>query len=611
MLLDAYLRDLQISGYQQLQQLQNIGRQVDIYLQETLEFYQQIGEVDEMSRICIYVRRINPERYISIFPALNWPHIGTLLHVFQEENDIFQSWDVTSHYYQRTLQIALDMQASFPLADGSSLLHCLAQVVFPIETDIIPLSTIIISSGTDITSRRNDGKSAIGLAVQWGNNALVSMLLETYASLSIQLEILPLLSKAAELHHHDVMETLSRFLEWDKTLLFENTCHLLITAFRTTHFERQIHHGNTAFVAAQRTVDLLIEWGDFQILSLENPHFQSAIEVALTGGNDDILGYCCSSFLSFPAPAIDGMVQMAVALGERAWVGRVLQLTTLDDVAALRLLRCAIECPIDSSMELVEMLLNYYAISDEEYILDLVKRGSQTASLISKVIRNNPPLISRRFGMDGKTLLHHAMLLGKVEIGNLVCQHAADVNFPDANGNTPLHTAIESTSNDACITWLLNLPSIDINIRNTASLTPILYAVHLGNLSAVKLLLEHGADVRKTSDEGYTVLHLAYARYCKQISTNSSSEPYLVSKIRQLRGREALNVMVQVLEKHGADGNAVEHVMGFNARSYFEWLLEMEREKVESTQLTAAFTTGRPSLAEPNDGVSLPTEYES
>jgi ankyrin repeat protein len=51
-----------------------------------------------------------------------------------------------------------------------------------------------------------------------------------------------------------------------------------------------------------------------------------------------------------------------------------------------------------------------------------------------------------------------------------------------------------------------------VDIRNESQLTPLFFAVQSAHVSAVKMLIEYGADVSATSNIGETPLHLAVSR---------------------------------------------------------------------------------------------------
>jgi hypothetical protein len=82
----------------------------------------------------------------------------------------------------------------------------------------------------------------------------------------------------------------------------------------------------------------------------------------------------------------------------------------------------------------------------------------------------------------------------------------AKLAFRDEGGDSYLHKAVCQGDNDR-ILHLLRVGA-DVNAMNSDSMTPLTYAVFKGNLEAMKLLVDFGAD---TSIQGFagTVLHVA------------------------------------------------------------------------------------------------------
>ena len=77
--------------------------------------------------------------------------------------------------------------------------------------------------------------------------------------------------------------------------------------------------------------------------------------------------------------------------------------------------------------------------------------------------------------------------------------------------SAPSLALIESCVKSDCtrLRTLLKLPFADPNAANNEGMTPLHCASFFGNLDAVELLLEHGADHGKPDDQG----HLTVAPY--------------------------------------------------------------------------------------------------
>ena len=109
-----------------------------------------------------------------------------------------------------------------------------------------------------------------------------------------------------------------------------------------------------------------------------------------------------------------------------------------------------------------------------------------------------------------ETPLHIAVLDGKLDAVWLLLEYGADVHVCDNNGDTPLHLAVHCGHFEPEVARELLEFNAAVDSRNDLNgCTPLHYASQKGNLNAVWLLLEYGADVRVCDKSGKTPLHLA------------------------------------------------------------------------------------------------------
>jgi ankyrin repeat protein len=112
-------------------------------------------------------------------------------------------------------------------------------------------------------------------------------------------------------------------------------------------------------------------------------------------------------------------------------------------------------------------------------------------------------LVEGRNAVDESPLML-AALNGDLDLARLLIQKNADVNKP---GWTPLHYA--ATNGHVDVMRLLLDESAYIDASSPNATTPLMMAAHYGTPSAVKLLLESGADPMLKNDQGLTAFDFA------------------------------------------------------------------------------------------------------
>ncbi|XP_076435297.1 uncharacterized protein LOC143275206 [Babylonia areolata] len=123
-----------------------------------------------------------------------------------------------------------------------------------------------------------------------------------------------------------------------------------------------------------------------------------------------------------------------------------------------------------------------------------------------------PPLKFPLFGYRNvfklRTPLHYACENSMVRTVELLIQHQADVTSTTWEGSTALHFAYKCPSHTASadITRLLLRAGADVNAKDSAGCTPLMWAVTGGHTNTAKLLMEHGADVNTKDCGGWTPL---------------------------------------------------------------------------------------------------------
>ncbi|WP_257295163.1 ankyrin repeat domain-containing protein [Endozoicomonas sp. YOMI1] len=110
-------------------------------------------------------------------------------------------------------------------------------------------------------------------------------------------------------------------------------------------------------------------------------------------------------------------------------------------------------------------------------------------------------------------LMKSAILRDDLATVNHLLDQGVDPNIRDVCGSTPLYWAIHRLEDEDIVKTLLDR-SADPNLPFTTYLlgkqtTPLLQAAKLGNYKALNLLLDRGAELNASDDDGCTALHLA------------------------------------------------------------------------------------------------------
>ena len=108
-----------------------------------------------------------------------------------------------------------------------------------------------------------------------------------------------------------------------------------------------------------------------------------------------------------------------------------------------------------------------------------------------------------------------ALMRGKVEIMQWLAERGADLTQADRSGNTALHLAAEFGRREA-LSWLLELGA-DANEGNGDGETALYLAAESNHLSCARVLLGKGADPTRENRFGDQPIHAAHSREIMQL----------------------------------------------------------------------------------------------
>jgi ankyrin repeat protein len=115
----------------------------------------------------------------------------------------------------------------------------------------------------------------------------------------------------------------------------------------------------------------------------------------------------------------------------------------------------------------------------------------------------------------GDTPLHSACYGRQFElVYMLLLSSSGEINMSRFNifSESPLHAACTSGASDRIVRLLISRPSLNVNIQGPDGHTALHSACWNGHVNTTLLLLEHGADISKTTFDGSSPMKWAYTK---------------------------------------------------------------------------------------------------
>lgn len=201
---------------------------------------------------------------------------------------------------------------------------------------------------------------------------------------------------------------------------------------------------------------------------------------------------------------------------------------------------------------------------------------------------------------DGKTPLHVASFLGRIQMMETLIKKGADVNAKANNGETPLLGA--SLRGMLDVFRLLIGNGADVDAKDNNGDAPLRWVAYLGNVEIARYLVENGVDVNGSNINGYTALHQAADRGKFGVANFLVEEGADVDA-KNSHGSTALHMasskgsleIVKLLVARGADVNARYYSMGWTPlhKAAMNGHLEVIRFLLDSGARTIPDNEGR------------------
>ena len=143
-------------------------------------------------------------------------------------------------------------------------------------------------------------------------------------------------------------------------------------------------------------------------------------------------------------------------------------------------------------------------------------------------------------------LLCTAIYLKNQEMARLLCHHGADVDLVDSDGWTPLYLTTLLDNQEMGLLLLEN--NADINLPSNGT-TPLMFAVHQGNLKIAARIIKKGARINP-GDIDY-LLDTFYTRYLQRNCMESCEYPigeFIKEAQQQMRNNPYNNELKTLFE---------------------------------------------------------------
>ncbi|CAH1784076.1 unnamed protein product [Owenia fusiformis] len=134
---------------------------------------------------------------------------------------------------------------------------------------------------------------------------------------------------------------------------------------------------------------------------------------------------------------------------------------------------------------------------------------------------------------NGMTPVLTAAKLGRFRAMETLVHLGADINAKDSRGNTLVHytTSADSSSQSEWVEFLLAQPDCKVNVQNVDGNTPLHFSCMSGRESAIFMLINAGATIEATNNQGQTPLFLCLL---KDVTSCSNAIEKLLNESRQV-----------------------------------------------------------------------------
>ncbi len=441
------------------------------------------------------------------------------------------------------------------------------------------------SQKLDINAQNSQGETALHLACQQQNSAVVKLLLQHKAAVNLldKQRMTPLLIATKTANEKIITQLLTHNADVTQRDKAGRTPLLLLLHEHIYHNVLPIEKRDHAKIV--RLVDLLIAHkADRQAMGEDG---RMALHLAMSvrqiahhlldisprealhhvdGEGDTPLFHAVRVTYSKenPAEITARLLKMDNTLvkHKNKWGETALQKAIrADNGAAIRVL---IENGIDVNAEneggytpLLNIVRNEVAFLKQQPLLDLLGLLISKGADINKTDTNK------------NTPLHIALATRQDAIARFLLARKADINLQNNHGNTALHLLSKRNSNHAdkeqqqstldLVNLLLTKKAL-VDQRNANSSTPLHLAIKNGQNAVAQQLLAHGADINAANTRGETLLHLAVKKGNEQ-QVKQLLEQGAAIAARDNEGNQALHyvvrqqktAMISVLLQAGAD----------------------------------------------------------